>query len=184
MSRVGRKPIPVPQGVRVEVADGSFIAEGPKGRLVQPLLPGYPVTVEEGEVKVARSGESGPERAKHGLLRALLANAVQGVSTGFVRGLEINGVGYKAELRDGSAGGKEIHFALGYSHPVVFRVPTGIEVEIEKNTKLTVSGANRQVVGQVAAEIRRLRPPDPYKAKGIKYAGEILRRKVGKAGAK
>lgn len=184
MSRVGRKPIPVPQGVRVEVADGAFIAEGPKGRLVQSLLPGFPVTVEAGEIKVARTGESGPERAKHGLLRALLANAVQGVSAGFTRGLEINGVGYKAELRESSAGGKEILFALGYSHPVVYRVPVGIDVEIEKSTKLTVSGADRQVVGQVAAEIRRLRPPDPYKAKGIKYAGEILRRKVGKAGAK
>jgi len=184
MSRVGRKPIPVPAGVRVEITDGTFVVEGPKGRLAQPLLPGYPVTVEGGEVKVARTGESGPDRAKHGLLRALLANAVQGVSTGFTRALEINCVGYKAELRDGGAGCKEILFALGYSHPVLYKVPAVIEIEIEKNTKLTVSGVDRQAVGQVAAEIRRLRPPDPYKAKGIKYADEILRRKVGKAGAK
>ncbi|QQR73571.1 MAG: 50S ribosomal protein L6 [Holophagales bacterium] len=179
MSRVGRKPIPVPSGVRVNVQGDSFVAEGPKGRIEQRLLPGFPVAVEDGKVTVSRSGESGPERAKHGLLRSLLANAVQGVSAGFTRGLEINGVGYKAELK-----GEDIHFALGYSHPVVYRVPAGIKVEVEKNTKLTVSGADRQMVGQVAAEIRRLKPPDPYKAKGIKYVDEVLRRKVGKAGAK
>ncbi len=179
MSRVGRKPIPVPAGVRVAVQDDNFVVEGPKGRIEQRLLPGFPVKVEDGTVTIGRSGDSGPERAKHGLLRALLANAVQGVSAGFVRGLEISGVGYKAELK-----GDDIHFALGYSHPVVYRIPAGIKVEVEKNTKLTVSGADRQKVGQVAAELRRLKPPDPYKAKGIKYVDEVLRRKVGKAGAK
>ena len=179
MSRVGRKPIPVPAGVRVAVQEDNFVVEGPKGRIEQHLLPGFPVKVEGETVTVGRTGESGPERAKHGLLRALLANAVQGVSIGFTRGLEISGVGYKAELK-----GEDIHFALGYSHPVVYRIPAGIKVEIEKNTKLTVSGADRQKVGQVAAELRRLKPPDPYKAKGIKYVDEVLRRKVGKAGAK
>ena len=179
MSRVGRKPIPVPAGVRVAVQGESFVAEGPKGRIEQRLLPGFPVAVENGTVTVGRTGESGPERAKHGLLRSLLANAVEGVNAGFSKGLEISGVGYKAELK-----GEDIHLALGYSHPVVYRVPAGIKVEIEKNTKLTVSGADRQKVGQVAAELRRLKPPDPYKAKGIKYVDEVLRRKVGKAGAK
>ena len=179
MSRVGRKPIPIPQGVKVALSGDQFTAEGPKGRVAQRLLPGFPVTVADGNVSVARSGDSGSERAKHGLLRALLANAVRGVAEGWSRGLEISGVGYKAEVKGG-----EVHFALGYSHPVVYKVPTGIKIDVEKATKLTVSGADRQLVGQVAAEIRRLRPPDPYKAKGIKYSDEILRRKVGKAGAK
>lgn len=180
MSRVGRMPIPVPKGIKVEIENGTFVVEGPKGRVSQSLLPGFPVTMgDDGVVRVERSGETGPERAKHGLLRALLANAVRGASEGFTRGLEISGVGYKAELK-----GDDVHFALGYSHPIVYRVPAGIRIEIEKATKLTISGADRQKVGQVAAEIRRLRPPDPYKAKGIKYSDEVLKRKVGKAGAK
>ncbi len=179
MSRVGRRPIEIPKGVKVVVSDGRFSAEGPKGRVTQELLAGFPVKVENGVVTVSRSGDSGPERAKHGLVRALLANAVLGVSEGFSRGLEINGVGYKAELR-----GSEVHFALGYSHPVVFKVPQGIKVEIDKANKIMVTGADRQLLGQVCAEIRRLRPPDPYKGKGIKFTGEVIRRKVGKAGAK
>ena len=180
MSRIGRMPIPIPDGVKVQVTDGVFTAEGPKGRVQQVVLPGYPVKIESGVVTVARSGESGSERAKHGLMRALLANAVSGVATGFSRTLEIIGVGYKAEIR-----GSEIHFALGYSHPVVYKVPQGIEVDHDaKANKLTVRGADRQLLGQVCAEIRGLRRPDPYKAKGIKYADEVLRRKVGKAGAK
>jgi large subunit ribosomal protein L6 len=180
MSRIGRKPIEIPKGVKVELADGEFVAEGPKGRVRQPLLAGYPVEIAGGTVKVGRPGDSGPERAKHGLVRALLANAVSGVANGFSRTLEIVGVGYKAELR-----GSEIHFALGYSHPVVYRIPAGIKVDFDaKANRLTVSGADRQLLGQVCAEIRDLRRPDPYKAKGIKYADEVLRRKVGKAGAK
>jgi large subunit ribosomal protein L6 len=179
MSRVGRRPIEVPKGVKVAVSDGKFTAEGPKGRVTQELLEGFPVQIENGVVTVSRSGDSGPERAKHGLVRALLANAVLGVSEGFSRGLEISGVGYKAELR-----GNEVHFALGYSHPVVFKVPEGIKIEIDKANKIMVTGADRQLLGQVAAEIRRLRPPDPYKAKGIKFTDEVIRRKVGKAGAK
>jgi len=179
MSRVGRRPIDVPKGVKIVVSDGRFVAEGPKGRVSQALLEGFPVNVENNVVTVGRSGETGPERAKHGLLRALLANAVHGVSEGFSQGLEITGVGYKAELR-----GSEVHFALGYSHPVVFKVPEGIKIEIDKANKIMVTGADRQLLGQVCAEIRRLKPPDPYKGKGIKFTGEVIRRKVGKAGAK
>jgi large subunit ribosomal protein L6 len=173
-------PIPVPKGVKVEVAGDTFRAEGPKGKVEQTLIPGYPVKVENGVVTVARSGETGPDRAKHGLLRALLANAVNGVANGFSRTLEIVGVGYKAEVR-----GRAVHFALGYSHPIVYELPAGIDVDLDaKANKLTVRGADRQLLGQVCAEIRSLRRPDPYKAKGIKYADEVLRRKVGKAGAK
>ncbi len=172
-------PIEIPKGVKVHVSGGQFLAEGPKGQVRQALLDGFPVRVEDGSVLVERTGETGPERAKHGLLRALLANAVKGVSEGFSRGLEIIGVGYKAEVR-----GNEVHFALGYSHPVVFQIPQGIKIEIDKANKMTVSGADRQLLGQVCAEIRSLRPPDPYKGKGIKFSDEVIRRKVGKAGAK
>jgi large subunit ribosomal protein L6 len=180
MSRIGRMPIEIPKGVKVEVAGGVFTAEGPKGKVSQALLPGYGVEVANGQVKIGRPGDTGPERAKHGLMRALLANAVAGVTNGFSRTLEIVGVGYKAEVR-----GSEIHFALGYSHPVIYKLPAGIKVDHDaKANKLTVTGADRQLLGQVCAEIRDLRRPDPYKAKGIKYADEILRRKVGKAGAK
>jgi len=180
MSRIGRMPIPVPKGVNVKVDGELFTAEGPKGKVSQKLLPGYPVKLADGTLTVARSGDTGPERAKHGLLRALLANAVEGVEKGFSRTLEIIGVGYKVELR-----GSELHFALGYSHPVVYKLPAGIKVDVDpKANRLTFHGADRQLLGQVCAEIRNLRRPDPYKAKGIKYADEVLRRKVGKAGAK
>jgi large subunit ribosomal protein L6 len=180
MSRIGKMPIAVPKGTKVEVKDGWFVAEGPKGKVRQALLDGYPVTVDGSVVTIARSGDSGPERSRHGLLRALLANAVAGVSAGFSKQLDIVGVGYRAELK-----GNQVQFALGYSHPVLFDIPSGIKIELEgKTNRVTVSGADRQQVGQVAADIRRLRKPDPYKGKGIKYANEILRRKVGKAGAK
>ena len=185
MSRIGRMPIAIPKGTRVEVKDGQFIAEGPKGKVQQQLFDGFPVAVDgngdgDGNITVARSGDSGPERSKHGLLRALLANAVQGVSAGFTKQLDIVGVGYRAEVK-----GNIVQFALGYSHPVIFDIPPGIKIEIEaKVNRVTVTGADRQQVGQVAAEIRRLRKPDPYKGKGIKYTNEVLRRKVGKAGGK
>ena len=179
MSRVGLKPIPIPPGVKVAVTAEVFTAKGPKRKVSQPLLAGFPVAVEDGVVRVARPGDSGPERSRHGLLWALLANAVAGVSTGFTRQLDIVGVGYRAEVK-----GRQIHFALGYSHPMVYPIPEGIAVEIDKNNRITVSGADRQKVGQVAAELRRLRKPDPYKGKGIKYTDEVIRRKVGKAGAK
>jgi large subunit ribosomal protein L6 len=180
MSRIGRMPIPVPKGVNVKVDDDQFTAEGPKGKVSQKLIPGFPVKVADGVVTVSRSGETGPDRAKHGLMRALLANAVEGVTNGFSRTLEIVGVGYKAELQ-----GDALHFALGYSHPIVYKLPTGIRVDVDpKANRLTFHGADLQLLGQVCAEIRRLRRPDPYKAKGIKYSDEVLRRKVGKAGAK
>jgi large subunit ribosomal protein L6 len=180
MSRIGRMPIPVPQGTHVELRDGRFVAEGPKGRVEQPLFEGFPVEVkDDGSIEVARPGDSGPQRSLHGLLRALLANAVQGASAGFTKQLDIVGVGYRAEVK-----GNQVQFALGYSHPVLYDIPAGIKIEIDKANRVTVTGADRQKVGQVAAEIRGLRRPDPYKGKGIKYTGEILRRKVGKAGGK
>lgn len=180
MSRVGRKPIPVPGNVKVQVANGVFTAEGPKGRVEQKLIPGFPVKVEGGVVSVERPSDEGQDRAKHGLMRALLANAVDGVTNGFTRTLDIVGVGYKAEIR-----GEDIHFALGYSHPVVYHLPKGIKAELDaKANRLTVSSADRQLLGQVCAEIKRLRVPDPYKGKGIKFSDEVIRRKVGKAGAK
>lgn len=179
MSRIGKAPIPVPSGVKIDIKDGVLTAQGPKGKMSQNLLEGLDVKHENGEVVVARRGESGPERAMHGLQRSLLANAVAGVTDGFSKQLEIIGVGYRAEVQ-----GKEVHLALGYSHPVIFPIPEGISVEVDKQNKVTITGCNKQQVGQVAAEIRRLRPPEPYKGKGIKYAGEHIRRKVGKAGAK
>lgn len=179
MSRVGKQPIPIPKGVKVTLEDRMFVAEGPKGRVSQSLLEGIPVEIEDGVVTVTRDNDSGDLRSKHGLMRALLANAVHGVSEGFSKQLEIHGVGYRASLQ-----GREIHLSLGFSHPVVFPVPEGIEVQVdEKAGKITVSGPDRQQVGQVAAEIRGLRKPEPYKGKGIRYSDEVVRRKVGKAGA-
>jgi large subunit ribosomal protein L6 len=178
MSRIGKEPIAVPDGVKVSIDDGVFVAEGPKGKVSQKIVERVAVEIEDGTVTVTRGGEAGPDRAMHGLMRALLANAVTGVSEGFTKVLEINGVGYRAEAK-----GSEIHFALGYSHPVIYSVPEGITVEVDKQNRITVAGADRQQVGQVAAEIRSLRKPEPYKGKGIKYADEVIRRKVGKAGA-
>ena len=180
MSRIGRMPIQVPNGTKVEVEDGVFTAQGPKGKVAQPLFDGYPVQVDGNVVSIERPGDTGPERSRHGLLRALLANAVQGVSAGFSKQLDLVGVGYRAEVKGG-----HVQFALGYSHPVIYNIPEGIKIEIDaKTNRITVSGADRQQVGQVAAEIRSLRRPDPYKGKGIKYTNEILRRKAGKAGGK
>lgn len=180
MSRVGRKPIPIPSGAKVEVSNGLFQAEGPKGKVSQPVITGLGVEVKDGAVHVTRSGDTGPERAKHGLLRALLANAVEGVSKGWTRQLDIVGVGYKVELK-----GSVVQFALGYSHPVIFQIPAGITIEVDaKANRLTISGADRQKVGQVAAELRNLRKPDPYKGKGIRYTGEKLRMKEGKSGSR
>ena len=180
MSRIGNAPITIPAAAKVKLEGDQFTAEGPKGKVHLRIYPGdCPVTIEDGTIKVERRSDSGPIRAKHGLTRALLANAVEGVTKGFVKELEIVGVGYRGEVK-----GKECHFALGYSHPVIFPIPDGVKVEIDKANKIKIEGADRQMVGQVAAEIRSLRPPDPYKAKGIRYAGEIIRRKVGKAGAR
>lgn len=179
MSRIGEQPIPVPPGAKVKIDNGRFVSEGPKGKVEQRLLPECPVTIEDGVIKVSRLNDSKPVRAKHGLVRALLANAVSGVTQGFTKQLEIVGVGYRGDVK-----GREVHFSLGYSHAVVYPIPEHIEIEIDRNNKITIQGADRQQVGQVAAEIRRLRPPDPYKAKGIRYSDELIRRKVGKAGAR
>ncbi len=180
MSRIGRMPIAIPKGVDVRQENGSVRVKGPKGELVSRIPRGLTVSIENGEIRIARENDEPQQRAFHGLLRSLLANSVQGVTKGFSKDLEIVGVGYKAELK-----GKAVVFALGYSHPVQFPIPEGISVALDaKAGKMTVSGADRQKVGQTAAEIRKLRVPDPYKAKGIKYANEVIRRKVGKAGGK
>jgi large subunit ribosomal protein L6 len=173
-------PVAIPQGVEVR-SDGGFVrVKGPKGELSSAIPPGIAVEIDKGEVRFARSNDEPQQRAWHGLVRSLVANSVDGVTKGFSRDLEIVGVGYKAEVK-----GKTIVFTLGYSHPINFPVPDGINVALDaKAGKLTISGADRQKVGQTAAEIRKLRVPDPYKAKGIKYADEVIRRKVGKAGGK
>jgi large subunit ribosomal protein L6 len=178
MSRIGKKPITIPKGVTVKVLDGAVEVQGPKGKLTQRHPGGINFEMSDGHL-VARRGES-PELAKfHGLARSLIANAVSGVTDGFKKELDIVGVGYRAEVK-----GKQVIFALGYSHAVVFDIPTGIDVAIEKQTHITVTGVDRQLVGQVAANIRRLRKPDPYKQKGVRYTGEVLKKKAGKTGAK
>jgi large subunit ribosomal protein L6 len=173
-------PVAIPKGVEVK-RDGNVLkVKGPKGELSNRIPPGLSVAVEDNEIRIARSTDEPQERAYHGLLRSLVANSVTGVTKGFSKDLEIVGVGYKAEVK-----GKAIVFSIGYSHPVNFPIPEGIAIALDaKAGKLSVSGADRQQVGQTAAEIRKLRVPDPYKAKGIKYATEVIRRKVGKAGGK
>jgi large subunit ribosomal protein L6 len=178
MSRIGKKPIAIPKGVTVKVLNGAVEVQGPKGKLTQPHPSGISFELSDGHL-VAKRGDN-PELAKfHGLARSLVANAVAGVTEGFKRELDIVGVGYRAELK-----GKQVIFALGYSHAVVFDVPPGIDVVIDKQTHITVTGVDRQLVGQVAANIRRLRKPDPYKQKGVRYTGEVLKKKAGKTGAK
>jgi large subunit ribosomal protein L6 len=173
-------PVAIPKGVEVKADAGQVRVKGPKGELSNRIPTGLSVRVDGGQVVVARSNDEKNQRALHGLLRSLVANSVEGVTKGFSRDLEIVGVGYKAEVK-----GKAVVFSLGYSHPVNFPIPEGIQIALDaKAGKLTVSGADRQKVGQTAAEIRKLRVPDPYKAKGIKYANEVIRRKVGKAGGK
>jgi large subunit ribosomal protein L6 len=178
MSRIGKKPIAIPKGVSVKVAPDAVEVQGPKGKLRQLLPPGIVFAQEDGNL-VARLKRDDPELGKfHGLARSLVANAVAGVAEGFKKELDIVGIGYRAEVK-----GKQVHFALGYSHPIVFEIPNGIDIAIEKQTHITVTGADRQLVGQVAANIRRLRKPDPYKQKGVRYTGEVLKKKVGKTGA-
>jgi large subunit ribosomal protein L6 len=178
MSRIGKKPITIPKGVSVKVAPDAVEVQGPKGKLRQMLPPGIVFAQEDGSL-VAKLQREDPELGKfHGLARSLVANAVAGVAEGFKKELDIVGIGYRAEVK-----GKQVHFALGYSHPVVFEIPNGIDIAIEKQTHITVTGADRQLVGQVAANIRRLRKPDPYKQKGVRYTGEVLKKKVGKTGA-
>lgn len=178
MSRIGKKPIPIPKNVTVRVDNGAVEVQGPKGKLRQVAPPGVKFQVVDNQI-VAQTLTSDREASKfHGLARSLVANAVRGVTEGFKRELDIVGIGYRAELK-----GKHVVFALGYSHPVEFPIPDGIQITIDKNTHIVVSGADRQQVGQVAADIRRLRKPDPYKQKGIRYSGEQLKKKVGKTGA-
>jgi len=179
MSRIGKKPIAIPKGVTVKVVDGALDVQGPKGKMRQATPPGINFAVAEGTLQASRATTE-PELAKyHGLARSLAANAVLGVTEGFKKELDIVGVGYRAEIK-----GKQVIFALGYSHAVVFDVPSGIEIAIDKQTHITVTGVDRQLVGQVAANIRRLREPDPYKQKGVRYTGEVLKKKAGKTGAK
>jgi len=180
MSRIGKKPITIPKGVTVKVLDDNAIeVKGPKGQLRQIHPPGINFELVDGTL-VAKLGAQDSQLGKfHGLARSLVANAVTGVTDGFKRELDIVGVGYRAELK-----GKQVIFALGYSHAVVYDIPEGIAVAIEKQTHITVTGVDRQLVGQVAANIRRLRKPDPYKQKGVRYTGEVLKKKAGKTGAK
>ena len=177
MSRIGRKPIPLPSGVKIALQSDRIDVQGPKGKLTVPLPHGITFEQKDGVLTALRATED--HRALHGLARALVANAVTGVTTGFKKDLDIVGVGYRAELK-----GKMVAFALGKSHPIEFHIPEGIQIAVEKQTHLVVSGADKGQVGQVAADIRSLRPPDPYKQKGIRNTGERLKKKAGKAGAK
>jgi large subunit ribosomal protein L6 len=179
MSRVGKKPIPLPKGVSYTVEGNLITVKGPKGTVTNHLPGGVTLVTEDGTLLVKREDDS--KAAVHGLVRALVNNAVVGVTTGWTRELEIVGIGYRAEMK----GKGIVVFSLGFSHPIEYPLPTGVDVAIDpKMTKLTVSGIDRQKLGQVAAEMRSLRPPDPYKQKGVRYAGEKLKKKVGKTGAK
>ena len=182
MSRIGRKPVSIPQGVKLNL-DGAVVrAEGPKGKLSQPIPAGLSAKIENNQLVISRSGEDRKVRALHGLARALMANMVTGVKDGFERKLEIVGIGYRAQLQ-----GRAIQLALGYSHPVIFPLPEGVTAEIDRQVSITLRGADKAILGQTAAKLRALREPDPYKGKGIRYANEVVRRKVGKkagAGAK
>ena len=180
MSRIGRKPVALPGGVTLEVKAGVVHVKGSKGELTYALLPEVTVTVEGNEVVVARKNDSDESKARHGLTRALIANMVKGVADGYEKQLEIIGVGYKAALK-----GKTLQLNLGHSHPIDFSIPAGIEIAQDEKSKniLRIRGIDKQLVGETAARIRSLRPPEPYKGKGIRYSDEIVRRKVGKAAA-
>jgi large subunit ribosomal protein L6 len=176
VSRIGKLPVTLPAGVKIAVDANVVRLEGPKGKLASQLPAGVAVNVDGNVVRVERASEERKFRALHGLTRKLIANMTQGVSQGFTRILEINGVGYRAEVK-----GQEIHMTLGYSHPVVFPLPAGVTASVERQVVITLTGADRQVLGEVAAKLRSLRPPEPYKGKGIKYREEVIRRKAGKA---
>lgn len=176
MSRIGKLPVTIPTGVKVAIDSNALRLEGPKGKLQTEIPEGVDVKVEGNVLRVERQAEDRKARALHGLTRKLIANMTQGVSQGFTRVLDINGVGYRAEVK-----GHEIHMTLGYSHPVVFPLPVGITAAVERQVIITLSGADRQVLGETAAKIRSLRPPEPYKGKGIKYREEVIKRKAGKA---
>jgi large subunit ribosomal protein L6 len=177
MSRIGRQPVPMPKGVSLAQKPGQFSVKGPKGELSKPMPAGVSIKIEADKAIVSRADDSRGNRAKHGLVRAHLANMVKGVTDGWKRELEINGVGYRAEVT-----GDSVTFALGYSHPIVFKLPKSVTAKVEKN-RLTLTSADKDELGQVSAKMRELRPPEPYKGKGVKYAEEIIKKKVGKAAA-
>lgn len=185
MSRVGKKPIPLPKGVDVQVGAAAVTVKGPKGSLEAPVATGIRVAVKDGKVEVTRQNDEKAQRALHGLTRALLANAVSGVSQGYRREIDLVGIGYKAEVK-----GRTVHFSCGYSHVVAFPMPEGVTVEVAPDAKakdvthVVVTGADKQKVGQTAWQIRAIKPPDPYKLKGFRYVGEVLKKKAGKATGK
>ena len=179
MSRIGKLPIAIPKGVTVSLEDHTIRVKGPKGELTRKIAPAMAVAVEGETIKVTRPSDEQQHKALHGLTRTLLANMVEGVTKGYQKQLEISGVGYKAEVRPFG-----LQLALGFSHPVQYRAPAGIKLTTPQPTQIIIDGADKEVVGQVAAELRNPRPPEPYKGKGIKYAGEQIRRKAGKAGGK
>ena len=177
MSRIGRKILPLPKGVTVSNKNGTVAVKGPKGEIAKLLPLGISFKITGDKLQVERADDSRENRAKHGLMRAHLANMVKGVTDGWTRELEINGVGYRAEV-----GGDTLTMALGYSHPVVFKLPKGVGAKVDKN-KIILTSSDRDILGQTAAKVRELRPPEPYKGKGVKYVEEVIARKVGKAGA-
>ena len=179
MSRIGKKPIPLPDKVKVDIKTDTVVVTGPKGTVTNLVPPGIRWEKKDKELIAIRKDDSGPQRAFHGLARALVANAVRGVTDGFTRELDIVGVGFRCEAKKNS-----VVFTLGFSHPVEYPLPPGISVTVDKQTHLTLSGVDRQLLGQVAANMRALKKPDPYKQKGIRYTGETLKKKAGKAGGK
>jgi large subunit ribosomal protein L6 len=179
MSRIGKKPVTVPKGVAVEIQGNTVAVKGPKGELRRTLHSEMQVALADGQVTVARPSEEKRHKALHGLSRTLVQNMVEGVSKGFSKTLEIQGVGYKAEAKPYG-----VNLIVGYSHPVKYEAPKGIKISVENNTVVKIEGADKEAVGQVAAELRSVRPPEPYKGKGIRYQGEQVRRKAGKTGAK
>lgn len=179
MSRIGRKPIPIPAGVTVRIEGETSVVKGPKGELRQHVPAGLAYELADGQLTITRPNDSKPMKARHGLVRALIANQVKGVTEGFTRTLDIVGVGYRAQVK-----GKELDLQLQFSHPVSYPIPAGVTITCPEPTRILVSGADKQQVGQVAAEIRAYRPPEPYKGKGIKYADETIIRKAGKAAGK
>lgn len=177
MSRIGKKPIPIPGGVEIKVAGSTVSVKGPLGKLDWPLKNGVKVAVNNGQLIVDRASEDRKVRALHGLTRAVLSNMVQGVTKGYERSLEITGVGYKTQLQ-----GRTLSFNVGYINPVMYQVPAGIDVKVDKQTLINLKGVDKRLVGQVAADLRAIKPPDVYKQKGVRYAGEVLRKKEGKTG--
>jgi large subunit ribosomal protein L6 len=179
MSRIGKRPIPIPDKVTITLEGQKVSVKGPKGQLSLSLVPEVSIEQDDSTLLVKRRNESRLARQRHGLSRTLVANMVEGVSQGFQKRLEIQGVGYRAQIQ-----GKNLSLSVGYSHPVVIEPPDGIQLAVENNTNVMVSGIDKEIVGNIAASIRAVRPPEPYKGKGIRYSGEVVRRKVGKAGKK